>query len=93
MDHSRIRFNRWDDYENAVDEHLKDPETAPWLDKPLDAGWALRSRLEWDKNNAEAKREEADEASDEVCPWIVMTPEPLQEENQVGALECIPYAR
>ena len=40
MDCSKIRFNQWADYEGAVDELLKDPETAPWLDGPLDQDWS-----------------------------------------------------
>ena len=39
LDYSKIRFNQWADYESAVDELLKDPETAPWLDGPLDRDW------------------------------------------------------
>ena len=40
MDYSKILSNQWAAYESAVDELLRDPKTAPWLDGPLDQDWS-----------------------------------------------------
>ena len=49
MNYSSISFNHWASYESVVEDLLKDPETAPWLDGPLDQDWSetLLQQKQW----------------------------------------------
>ena len=48
-DYSRNRSNHWASYESVVKGLLKDPETVPWLDGPLDQDWTetLLQQKQW----------------------------------------------
>lgn len=53
MDYSTTRSNRWASYESVVRNVLEDPETAPWLDGPLDQDWAktLLQQKQWSNHD------------------------------------------
>lgn len=43
MDYSEIRDSRWTRYESTVENFLREPETARWLDGPLNPDWGENS--------------------------------------------------
>lgn len=62
MNYFEIQDSRWASYESMVEKLLRDPETAYWLDGPLDP--------EWCESAEEQLRHKSDRKSPEKTTWL-----------------------
>lgn len=62
MDYCEIQDSRWHDYEAVVEKILQDPETARWLNGPLDPDWGQSVE-------EQLRRERGETATDDTT-WL-----------------------